>query len=101
MDDISTAASRMAVLFTVRGTVQGVGFRWFTRNAALRHGVGGWVANRPDGTVAGAAHGPVSSVEAFLADLRTGPAASRVTEVVVTADTQIHPHQQGFEIQSI
>ena len=35
----------------VDGSVQGVGYREFTRRAALRLGVSGWVRNRYDGAV--------------------------------------------------
>ena len=42
---------RIARRFVISGRVQGVGFRWFARDAAMREGVAGWVANLPDGRV--------------------------------------------------
>ena len=36
---------------SVHGTVQGVGFRYYTAAEADRLGVHGWVRNEPDGSV--------------------------------------------------
>jgi acylphosphatase len=41
----------IARLVVAEGAVQGVGYREFTRRAALRLGVSGWVRNRSDGAV--------------------------------------------------
>jgi acylphosphatase len=49
------------------GRVQGVGFRYTTRQLAQRHPVAGHVRNLPDGTVEVVAEGPREQVEAFLA----------------------------------
>jgi acylphosphatase len=59
--------------FFVRGEVQGVGYRFFAQRAAARHQVVGYVRNCPDGSVEAFAEGPASNVEAFKADLATGP----------------------------
>lgn len=66
------------VHLVIRGTVQGVGFRWFARSAAQRCGVGGWVRNREDGGVEIAVSGEDDSVHRFLAMVKRGPAGSRV-----------------------
>ena len=44
----------------VDGHVQGVGYREFTRRAALKLGVSGWVRNRYDGAVEALIRGPPS-----------------------------------------
>jgi acylphosphatase len=67
--------------YVVTGRVQGVGFRWFTRQLASRLGVGGWVANEPDGSVTGEVEGRPNRVEEFLAELRQGPPGSEVSDV--------------------
>lgn len=72
-----------AVAGTVRGRVQGVGFRWFVRERARAFGLAGWVQNLPDGTVAFAAAGPADRVERLLEALRAGPPAAQVTDVEV------------------
>jgi acylphosphatase len=66
---------------TVRGRVQGVGFRYFAARAASRLGLDGWVANEPDGTVRCVAEGPLADLETFLAELREGPPSAGVTDV--------------------
>jgi acylphosphatase len=56
----------------VTGDVQGVGYRWFTRERAHEHGVAGWVRNRHDGAVEALAGGEHDRVDAFLESLRAG-----------------------------
>lgn len=66
----------------VAGRVQGVGFRWFVRQAAIEAGVvGGWVRNRADGRVEIAATGPDGALAEFVAAARKGPPGSRVEHV--------------------
>jgi acylphosphatase len=57
----------------VEGAVQGVGYREFTRRAALRLSVSGWVRNRSDGAVEALVSGPHPAVEALVAEMRRGP----------------------------
>jgi acylphosphatase len=63
--------------------VQGVGFRYFTRRTAQALDLAGWVKNLPDGTVEAVIEGPRTDVETALAELRQGPAGSRVDRVQV------------------
>lgn len=72
----------MIVRVEVRGLVQGVGFRWFTREHARRLGLAGWVRNRPDGSVEVAASGSDAAVHELLATLARGPSGARVDIVV-------------------
>lgn len=66
----------------VAGRVQGVGFRWFVREAALRAGVAGWVRNRTDGRVEIAASGPDGAIAEFVKAARKGPPGARIDHVV-------------------
>ena len=66
---------------TVRGQVQGVGFRYFVRRRATQLGLTGWVANQPDGTVRCVAEGPSPVLDTLLAALRAGPPGSHVVGV--------------------
>lgn len=65
----------------VRGVVQGVGFRFFTRDLARRYGLAGFVRNRADGAVELEAQGEEGTLAAFLKDLEIGPRSSHVTGV--------------------
>jgi acylphosphatase len=66
----------------VRGRVQGVGFRWWTRSRALELGLTGYVANRLDGRVLVVAQGPRDACEKLLRLLQGGAAPGRVDKVV-------------------
>lgn len=67
--------------YLVRGRVQGVGFRWFTRSTAERLGLGGHVRNLPDGRVEVHAAGTAGALDALESALRSGPPGSRVDGV--------------------
>jgi acylphosphatase len=75
---------RRALLFLVRGRVQGVGFRYFVLRRAREHGVAGWVRNREDGAVEGEAAGTPAALASFIAELRRGPAGAGVSSVETT-----------------
>ena len=79
-----SASGRASLDATVRGRVQGVGFRYFVLDLALGLGLVGWVANMPDGTVRCVAEGPRRDLETLLAALGTGPLGGRVDDVQVT-----------------
>ncbi|HVW92312.1 MAG TPA: acylphosphatase [Devosia sp.] len=74
-----------AVRVTVRGRVQGVGYRAWVEAEASSRGLTGWVRNRRDGTVEAVIGGDDVSVEAMLAAMRDGPAAAEVSAVEVEA----------------
>ncbi|MCU1587507.1 MAG: acylphosphatase [Frankiales bacterium] len=57
----------------VKGRVQGVGFRWWTRARALELGLTGSATNLDDGRVQVVAEGPRAACEALLALLANGP----------------------------
>ena len=57
----------------VRGQVQGVGYRWWTRARALELGLVGTATNLDDGRVEVVAEGPREALEQLLARLPEGP----------------------------
>ncbi|GHF88627.1 acylphosphatase [Streptomyces thermodiastaticus] len=72
----------------VRGRVQGVGFRWFTRACALEiGGLRGFALNLDDGRVQVVAEGPKEGCEQLLAWLKDGDTPGRVDGVTEIWDT--------------
>ncbi len=65
----------------VHGTVQGVFFRDTCRREASRHGVNGWVRNRPDGAVEAVFEGTVDGVGSMISWTRQGPPSAQVERV--------------------
>jgi acylphosphatase len=66
---------------TVFGRVQGVSFRFYTRDTADALKLTGWVANRYDGSVEVVAEGPRSALDQLLEFLYQGPPMGRVDRV--------------------
>ncbi len=65
----------------VRGAVQQVGFRWWTRARALEIGLTGYTSNLGDGRVQVVAQGAHADCERLLALLRGPGTPGRVTGV--------------------
>ncbi len=83
---------------TVRGIVQGVSFRWYTRQEAGRLGVTGWVRNHHDGSVRIEVQGRPEAVESLLAWARHGPTHARVTTLDVE-DRDVVPGEVDFTVE--
>jgi acylphosphatase len=66
---------------TVRGRVQGVGFRYYVVRRATALGLTGWVANQPDGSVRCVAEGSTSAIDELETVLRRGPMGAVVDGV--------------------
>ena len=84
---------------TVRGRVQGVGFRYFVIHRAMDLDLTGWVANEPDGSVRCVAEGPRPVLEQLLMSLETGPAGA-VVERLVTEWGSATGSFRSFEVRS-
>ena len=66
---------------TIRGRVQGVGYRYWVEQQARAHGLEGWVRNRRDGSVEALFAGPEDVVSNMVASCRRGPSSARVEAV--------------------
>jgi acylphosphatase len=77
MDEVRTVRIR------IDGHVQGVGFRYWTDEAAGELGLTGWVRNRRDGSVEALFSGAAESVAEMLARCQNGPPSARVSSVTV------------------
>ena len=74
-------ADRARVHLFVSGRVQGVAFRAYTVDEALRLGVKGWVRNLPDGRVEVEAEGERAALVGLVRFCEKGPPAARVVHV--------------------
>jgi acylphosphatase len=72
--------------FVVSGRVQGVGFRYFIQDWALREGATGWVRNLTDGRVEAHVEGEAEAVTRIERALRSGPRGARVETVTVDSE---------------
>lgn len=79
------ASSGKRVYARVTGTVQGVGFRYFTQRKASRLGLVGYVRNMPNGSVELEVEGERDVVDAFLDSVRAGPPGSRIMDFYTDA----------------
>jgi acylphosphatase len=82
----------------ISGRVQGVGYRAWAMQTAMRLGVRGWVRNRMDGSVEALVIGDEAAVAAMVEACRRGPRAAMVRDVAVgeaeedgSADFAAHP----------
>jgi acylphosphatase len=66
---------------TIRGRVQGVGYRAWVENRARAHGLEGWVRNRRDGSVEALFAGPAEAVADLIERCRRGPSTARIDHV--------------------
>jgi acylphosphatase len=78
--------------YLIVGRVQGVGFRWFTYEAARREGLTGVVSNTPDGSVEISVEGDRAALDRFDGAIRRGPAGARVDAV----DLEIRPASRQY-----
>ena len=66
---------------TIRGRVQGVGYRYFVEREAQLRDLEGWVRNRRDGSVEAVFSGSADAVAGMIAACRRGPSSARVDAV--------------------
>lgn len=83
-------------LIFVRGRVQGVGFRWWTRGRALELGLVGHARNLPDGRVEVQAQGPREQVEELVVLLEEEPSTRERPGHVEGVTTQWHDAREGL-----
>ncbi len=97
-----TAPERSTLVrrIVVEGAVQGVGYREFTRRAAQRLNVSGWVRNRSDGAVEAVVRGSPAGVEALIAEMRNGPRFADVERLSVVESDEAPSDDGAFVIRS-
>ena len=80
-NDQASEEQKQRLHATVKGRVQGVGFRHFVMQNAGELDLTGWVRNRRAGTVEVVAEGARSRLEELLRRLHSGPVSARVRDV--------------------
>jgi acylphosphatase len=65
----------------IRGMVQGVSFRYWTRHQAQSLGLTGWVRNCPDGSVELVAEGEANAVDQLVRWAHRGPSMAHIEDV--------------------
>lgn len=83
----------------VSGRVQGVGFRYFTRNQAKQLNLKGWVRNTLDGGVLVNVQGPGHAIKTFVDHLWIGPPMSEVSSVIKT-EVELIEEYADFDIRN-
>ena len=68
---------------TVKGVVQGVGYRYFCYNNAISLGLKGYAKNLINGNVEIEVEGEKGLLEEYIISLKIGPKWSKVTSVIV------------------
>src|SRR5258708_18582919 len=81
---------------TIRGRVQGVGYRAWVEHRARAHGLEGWVRNLRDGSVEAVVAGPAGAVAEMIALCRRGPSSARVDAV-----TEEPPRSGRLELRRV
>lgn len=83
--------------FSVKGKVQGVGFRMHVKICAEKFAVKGWVKNDFDGSVSGEACGESENMNSFFEEIRKGNSLAKVKSL----ETSSIPYREfdSFEIR--
>lgn len=87
---------RRQIVAYAKGRVQGVGYRAYCADEAMRLSVDGYARNLPDGRVEIVAEGDQDTLRQFVERLREGPPLARVDEVTYRWEEPTGEHH-GFE----
>lgn len=88
---------KVASQILVKGSVQGVGYRYFAMREAAQLGVCGYVKNLANGTVEVYVEGERDLIEYFKRILKEGPSFGRVDNLEVTE----MPYQNKYKSFSV
>ncbi len=83
MKNSDASQNFIGVRVVVSGTVQGVGYRYYTARQAEQLGVKGWVHNLPGGEVEAVFTGDRLAIERMVKWCHRGPSAAVVTNVAI------------------
>jgi acylphosphatase len=86
-------------LLRISGRVQGVGFRAFVQEQAMRLGLKGWVRNRRDGSVEALIVGESEAIDALTIALRRGPSGALILRIDAIESTPVEFIGEDFDIR--
>ena len=89
-------ARQQQIVALASGRVQGVGYRAFCADEAMRLGIAGYAKNLPDGRVEVVGGGDEPQLRRFVERLREGPPCARVEEVTFRWEEPTGAYR-GFE----
>ena len=81
----------------IYGYVQGISFRYYIKELALKLKINGWVRNTLDGNVEAVFEGDDKDIKEMLDYCNKGPLGSKVDKVNVKEEEVIY--EKGFEIR--
>lgn len=93
----STMPDQICLKVLITGHVQGVGYRYSTREQATVLGLVGWVRNLPDGRVEAVIEGDRPQIKQMVEWFHSGPPAAKVT--AVETEEQARQQFKIFEIR--
>ena len=88
---------QVGVHITVKGMVQGVGYRYFVYRHATHLGLLGWVRNEYNGDVELGVEGDRSLIEELIKELKVGPRSAYVKDLKIEWQ-EYQGKYTGFEI---
>ena len=86
------------IRMVIRGRVQGVFFRKFVQDTAVKLGLSGFARSLQGGEVEVVAKGPDGMLQELIRACQKGPMLARVEDIRVEEDVQAESHS-GFEIK--
>lgn len=89
---------KIRAMVTILGLVQGVSFRYHTRQMALGLNVTGWIRNLPNGNVQGCFEGDEKDVQALIDWCKEGPSLAEVENVSVEKK-DFNDEFRGFQVR--
>ena len=94
--DNTSVEKRLHIIVT--GRVQGVGFRFFTKDNAGMYNVTGWVRNCANGSVEAEAQAPQEMLNKFCEEVKKGPFMGSVSDFQ-TQEIEPVPGDNSFHIR--
>lgn len=82
----------------IKGRVQGVFYRAYTRNVAVKLGLSGWVKNLYDGSVEAVFEGDKELIGQAIEHCRVGPSGAYVDDIEVAWE-EYSGRGKGFEVR--